>query len=205
MEEQDKNEIPLVGMHVKEETPSKLVLEWWNRLPQKSNPFEGAISFLKGIFSISTTGSTEKESSKDNLTPEEIVTIDLEAQHATRVNRLKTGETEQIDLDLKLVSQVRVQMEEHGHHFRLYLDSPDNQPFQVSIAFINSSYSTDDLVAHGRKIGKLLNKPVIRQHTDTGSLISEETIQEIKTVKLESLMYEKNGKELTPTYRTLKR
>lgn len=182
MEEQDKEGIPLVGMRVKDETPSKIVLEWWNRLPKKSsNPLEGAISFLKGIFSRSTTVSNEKDSDKDITTPEETITIDFEAQHVTRVKRLKTDETERIDLDLKLVSRVRVQIEELGHHFRLYLDSPENQPFQVSIAFINSSYSTDDLVAHGRKIGKLLNKPVIRQHTDTGSLISEQTIQDART------------------------
>jgi len=68
-------------------------------------------------------------------------------------------------------------MEEHGHHFRLYLEAPDSEPFQVSIAFINSSYSTDALVEHGQKIGGILNKPLIRQHTDLGSVISEETLQ----------------------------
>jgi hypothetical protein len=178
MEEQDNKGIPLVGMRVKEETPAKIILEWWNR-PQLSlsNPLGNVISFFKGIFSKSRADSPEKESSRDDDIPEEIMTIDFDSRLATRVKVSRSGKTEQTDLDLKEVSQVRIQMEEVGHHFRLYLDSPNHVPFQVSIAFINSTYSEGILTAHARKIGELLGKPVVRQHTDMGNLISEEAIQ----------------------------
>ena len=108
---------------------------------------------------------------------EKTVTVDLDRYHATRIEKLQSGEVHQIELDIKHVNRVRIQMEEHGHHFRLYLESPNSEPFQISIAFINSSYSIDALIAHGEKIGKFLDKPVIRQHTDLGNLISEEVLQ----------------------------
>ncbi len=177
MEEQDKDGHPIVGMRVKEETPTKIVLEWWNQLSASpSNILGGIISSLKSIFNRQTD-AVKEESDKDHTTPAETITIDFDSQRAIRIKNTQSGNPEHTELDLNKVNRIRIQMEEHGHHFRLYLESPNSEPFQVSIAFINSSYSTDALVEHGKKIGRMLNKPVIRQHTDTGSLISEETIQ----------------------------
>lgn len=178
MEEQDKDGNPIVGMRVKEETPTKIVLEWWDQLSvSPSNIIGSVISSLKSIFSDRQTDTAKKESNKDSVTPAEIITIDFDSQRATRIKTLQSGATEQTALNLKEVSRVRIQMEELGHHFRLYLETPTSEPFQVSIAFINSSYSPDALIEDGKKIGKILNKPVVRQHTDLGNIISEETIQ----------------------------
>lgn len=177
MEEQDKYGNPIVGMRVKEETPTKIVLEWWNQLSaSQSSILGGIISSLKSIFNRQTD-TVKEESDKDHATPAETVTIDFDSQHAIRIKNPQSVNPEKTELDLNKVSRIRIQMEEMGHHFRLYLEFPDSEPFQVSIAFINSSYSTDDLVTHGKKIGKILNKPVIRQHTDLGNVISEETLQ----------------------------
>ncbi len=178
MENQGKEEIPFVGMRVKEETPTKIVLEWWEgQSNHPPNILEGLTSLLKGIFSTHQTDTLKKEFDKDKVVPVETITIDVDTQRATRIKKSQPGNTEKTDLDLKKVSRVRIQVEELGHHFRLYLDSPNSESFQVSIAFINSSYSPDDLIAHGKKIGRLLNKSVVHQHTDLGNLISEETIQ----------------------------
>jgi hypothetical protein len=178
MNEPNEDEIPSVGMRVKEETPTKIILEWWDQLSiSPTNIIRGVISSFKSIFSKRQADLAKKESNKDSVTPAEIITIDFDSQHATRIKKLKNGNTEQTVLDLKEVSRVRIQMEELGHHFRLFLDTSNSEPFQVSIAFINGSYSTDVLTAHAKKIGKILNKPVIRQHTDLGNLISEETLQ----------------------------
>jgi hypothetical protein len=173
MEEQRKDEAPFVGMRVKEETLSKIVLEWWEE--QSVHPPVPLISLLKRIFSPARTASTKKE--WDINAPAETITVDLDSQHATRIKQLRYEYSEHTDLNLREVSRVRIQMEELGHHFRLYLESPNQEPFQVSIAFINSSYSPDALIAHGRKIGKALNRPVVQQHTDLGHLIAEETLQ----------------------------
>ena len=178
MEQQSNEQVPLFGMRVKEETPTKIVLEWWEQKSVHSSDFLGGVtSFLKGIFSTHQADSIEKELYQENVTPAETITLDFASQRATRIKKSQSGGTQQTDLDLKEVSRVRIQMEELGHHFRLFLDSPGSEPFQVSIAFINSSYSPDALMEHGKKIGRILNKPVIQQHTDLGHLISEETIQ----------------------------
>ena len=178
MEEQDKDGNPIVGMRVKEETPTKIVLEWWDQLSvSPSNIIGSVISSLKSIFSDRQTDTAKKESNKDSVTPAEIITIDFDSQRATRIKKLRSGTTEQTDLDLNKVSRVRIQMEEHGHHYRLYLESPNKDVFQVSIAFAVDSYNSEQLIAHGKKIGRILNKPVVHQHTDLGNIISEETIQ----------------------------
>jgi hypothetical protein len=176
MEEQDKYGNPIVGMRVKEETPTKIVLERWNQLSASPSILERIKSSLKSIFNRQTD-AVKEESDKDHVTPAEIITIDFVTQRAIRIKNSQSVNPEQTELDLNKVSRVRIQMEEHGHHFRLYLESPDSEPFQMSIAFINSSYSTDALVEHGKKIGKILNKPLICQHTDLGSVLSEETLQ----------------------------
>ncbi len=52
MENQGKEEIPFVGMRVKEETHTKIVLEWWEgQSNHPPNILEGLTSLLKGIFS----------------------------------------------------------------------------------------------------------------------------------------------------------
>jgi hypothetical protein len=170
--ETNMEESPSFGMRVKEETPTKIVFEWW-AVPSKG----GIISFIRGLFLPTQPDTAAKTRNDSNVVLEETRRVDFEAQRATCIKVSRSGETEQTSLDLEDVSRVRIQMEEMGHHFRLYLDTPSSESFEVSIAFINSSYSPDNLVAHAKKIGKLLNKPVVHQHTDLGNLISEETIQ----------------------------
>ena len=111
----------------------------------------------------------------NSLALAETISIDFDDQRATCVKNLQAGNIEQINLDLKDVSRVRIRAEEHGHHFRLYLESVSSESLQVGIAI--GSYLPEALIAHGKKIGKILNKPVVLQHTNLGNLISEEVLQ----------------------------
>jgi len=160
------------GIKVKEDSANKIVLEYWT-LPEGPSLF----AYIKSLF-LTDKGSKNKEKPNDNdVVLDETIIVDFDVGIASSTKVLPSGETEKTSLDLKDVSAVRVQMEEHGHHFRLYLDSPNNDAFQVSIAFSMGSYTSTQLHNHGRKIGKMLKKPVVRQHTDLGSILSEETLQ----------------------------
>ena len=68
MEEQDKYGNPIVGMRVKEETPTKIVLEWWDQLSvSPSNIIGSVISSLKSIFSDRQTDTAKKNLIKTAL------------------------------------------------------------------------------------------------------------------------------------------
>ena len=211
MEEQNQEQKPTFGIRVREETPTKIVLEWREGYSVKRSitvknvltllliivalslidafgyiypPLSWLLPWMISLTVLVTIASfasfrniQEEEFDKNNPAIAETTTIDFDTQRAFRIKNSQSGKAEHIELDLRQVSQVRIQVEELGHHLRLYLESPNHEPFQVSIAFTVGSYSPDVLIAHGRKIGKILNKPVVRQHTDSGTLISEETIQ----------------------------
>jgi hypothetical protein len=135
------------------------------------------------FFLIRLIYSYMKDYSKDNVVLVETVTVDLDSQRAIRIEKMQSGKIKEKVLELGQVSRVVVNMEEHGHHHRLYLESPARESFQVSIAFATGSYGSNALIAHGRKIGRFLNKPVVLKHTDLGNIISEDTIQGVAKKK----------------------
>jgi len=159
------------GINIKEDSASKIVLEYWT-LPEKPN----LIDKVKNLFS-SQKPKEQRKMNENGVVLDETIIVDFGTGVASIIKVLLSGKTEKTSLELKDVSAVRIQMEEHGHHFRLYLDSPNNDAFQVSIAFSMGSYTSTQLNNHGRKIGKILKKPVVRQHTDLGNIISEEILQ----------------------------
>ena len=207
MENQNKEKT--LGVQIKEETDTKIILEWVKQPVNWSDNLgcifplliaatalvfglvrafyffsAGTYSWLFWIIAILVVvvefliirllfGFMRTH---DN-TLEEIVTVDLDAQRASRKEKLQSGRIKQAELDLGQISRVLINMEEHGHHHRLYLESHDKDAFQVSIAFATGPYSSEELIEHGKKIGRLLSKPVVLKHTDIGHLISEVTIQ----------------------------
>ena len=208
MENQTKE--TALRVQVKEETDTKIVLEWtgvplkWSDNIGCISPLfivavvlalgfvwalrffsDGAFSWLLWVIAILFVvleffvlrETFKLLSTKDNVL-EETLTIDLDSRLATRVQKLQSGSIKQSELDLNRVRQVLVNMEEVGHHYRLSLESQHGDFFQVSISFADgSSYSSDELTKHGRKIGRHLNVPVVLKHTDMGNLIEKYRIQ----------------------------
>jgi hypothetical protein len=104
----------------------------------------------------------------------ETVTIDLNAQRATRFEKFLSGKEKKQELALEHVSRILIHAEEVGHHCKVMLDSPSNTPLQIAFDVV---FEIESLKALGNKIGSFLRKPVVLKVTDQGNLISEETIQ----------------------------
>ena len=102
------------------------------------------------------------------------VTIDLQSQRATRIEKFRSGKTKQYEIKLEQVSRVVIHSEELGHGCNLVLDSPNNLPFTVRTG---SFVEIESVIALGRKLGDFLKKPVTVKWTDQGNLMSEETVQ----------------------------
>ena len=186
------------GMHIKEETDTKIVLEWvqWSDNLGYIFPLllvvSGLMFGLVKAFDFFSGGSYSWLywviallvlvveffiiRTLFHFIKTEIVSVDFDSLTADRVEKLLSVKIKQSKFDLRQVSRVLINMEEHGHHHRLYLESPNKKPFQVSIAFATGPYDANKLIGHGRKIGKLLSKPVVFKHTDLGNLISENRI-----------------------------
>ncbi len=102
------------------------------------------------------------------------VTIDLTSQRATRIEEFFFVRTKKIELNLKPVYRVLIHCEELGHHCNLFLESPNDPPFNMDFF---SVFLLEEKKEISRKIGGLLQKPVILKVTDLSNPISEETIQ----------------------------
>jgi len=110
-----------------------------------------------------------------NEAKEATVSIDLEAQQATRIEKLNSGETKQYELRFEQISQILIHGEEAGHRLTVTLESPNNPPLEVnSDVFFNPA----QMLEFGKKLGSLIKKPVMFKVTEAGKPISEETIQE---------------------------
>jgi len=113
-------------------------------------------------------------SSRKNYAQEVKTTIDLDSQHAVRVEKLKSGKVNHYDLDLNQVRRILIHCEELGHSCRVLLDSPGSPGFEVNSDVF---FDVEPMKAFGKKLGSILKKPVVLKMTDGGNLISEETIQ----------------------------
>ena len=105
---------------------------------------------------------------------EATVIIDLMSGRATRIEKSVIGRKKKQELELGRVSRILINAEEVGHHYRVILESQSKPHLEVNFAIDSEAESFREL---GKKIGSLLNKPVVFKHTDSGNLISEETLQ----------------------------
>jgi hypothetical protein len=106
---------------------------------------------------------------------EATVSIDLDTQQATRIEKLNSGETKQYELRFEQISQILIHGQEAGHQLTVTLESPNNPPLKVNSDVF---FDTRPMIELGKKLGNLIRKPVIFKTTEGSQLVSEETIQE---------------------------
>jgi hypothetical protein len=120
------------------------------------------------------------------------ITFDLHSRIVTRIERLVSGKVKKNELKLDQVNRVLMHSEEVGHHTRLLLESQNHPLLEIATnydlltldqgKYIYEPSSEDASVIKsldvlGKKIGGLVQKPVVGKLTDQGNLISEEVMQ----------------------------
>jgi hypothetical protein len=117
------------------------------------------------VFFVSTYRNEAKEAH---------VTIDSDSQQAVRIEKLNSGKTKQYDLKFGQISQVLIHGDDLGHRLMLTLESPNSPSLDVnSDVFIDPQ----PMIELGRKLGRLIGKPVLYKVTDAGKPFSEEIVQ----------------------------
>ncbi|MBI1795323.1 MAG: DUF1772 domain-containing protein [Chloroflexi bacterium] len=112
-----------------------------------------------------------------NNVHEATVSIDLDTQQATRIEKLNSGKIQKYSLRLEQVSRISIHGEDAGHRLEVTLDSQNSLPLKVNSDVF---FDPEPMKALGNKIGKLLKKPVVLKITDQGKIVSEEIIQDNK-------------------------
>ena len=187
----------MAEMRVKEETPTRIVLErnpssrtkWTEYVRNLATPpllfFLIAIALSAFLSWSSETGAIVLQIALIIVVIIELflvyvfvldaadvnVTIDLNPQRATHIRKFLFVRISKKEVGLEKVSQVLIHCEEVGKHCKLLLESSSNSPFEVAFGM-----DMDFMTALGKKIGRLLNKKVVFRHTDMGNPISEYTI-----------------------------
>jgi len=103
------------------------------------------------------------------------VTIDINTQRATRIENFFFITTKKIELNFNQVNRVLIHCEEQGHHCRMLLDSISSEPLEIDFYLPFEEKQKASLLL-SKKIGELLRKPVVMKVTDLGNLISEDRI-----------------------------
>lgn len=106
---------------------------------------------------------------------EATVSMDADQQRSTRVERLNSGKVNQLELKFAEVTHVLVHGENLGHRLIVSLESADKPSLEVNADVFFNSQPMEEF---GKKLGRLVQKPVVFKITDAGKLLSEETIQE---------------------------
>ena len=106
---------------------------------------------------------------------EATVSIDIESQKATRIEKLKSGKVKQYDLEFVNLKQVVFRSEEVGHGVYLLLEPYDGSDFSIASGEFVGHFAS--LMNLSKKLGDFLRKPVVLRNTDGGKLTSEEIIQ----------------------------
>ena len=104
---------------------------------------------------------------------ETTVTVDLLSQRALRIEKPRSGKVRQTEINLGEVNRILIDCQEVGHLCKLVLESQNHPPFEVNSAYDFDLGLLKDL---GKKIGGLLNKPVILKLREGGKVESEEEI-----------------------------
>lgn len=120
------------------------------------------------------------------------VTFDLHSRTVTRIEKLVSGKVKKNELKLDQVNRVLMHSEEVGHHTRLLLESQNHPPLEIATNYdlltldqgkyiyeppTEAASVIKSLDVLAKKIGELLQKPVVGKLTDQGNLISEEAMQ----------------------------
>jgi len=104
---------------------------------------------------------------------ETTVTVDLLSQRALRVEKPKFGRVRQTEINLSEVSRVLVDCQEVGHLCKLLLESENRPPFELNSAY---DFEMEPLKELGKKLGRLINKPVIFRWAEGGTVEAEEAL-----------------------------
>ena len=111
--------------------------------------------------------------SNRNFARETTTIIDLNSQQVIRTEKLTNGKVRQSEIKLDEVNRVLIHCEEVGHSCVMFLDSKIQKPFEVNSS---TPFELNQLQESGKRLGMLLNKPVILKWTESGKVISEEEI-----------------------------
>lgn len=108
-----------------------------------------------------------------NLSRDTTIAIDLNSRRAIRIEKLKSGKEEHSQIKLNDISRILIDVQEHGHSCRLVFESQSHEPFEV-----NSSSAVDAqlMTEFGKKLGGLLNKPVVFKISEGSKVESEEEV-----------------------------
>ena len=110
----------------------------------------------------------------NNDAKEATVSIDLDAQQAVRIEKLNSGKIKQYDLKLEQVTRILIHGDDAGHRLTVTLESQSNPPLKVNSDVF---FDSNPMIELGKKLGALIQKPVVFKITDSGKPVSEETIQ----------------------------
>ena len=108
-----------------------------------------------------------------NFPRESTITIDLDSQRALRIEKLKSGKAIQSEIKLNDVSRVLIDCQAIGHSCKLALESQSNAPFEVNSAY---DFEMESVKEIGKKLGRLLNKPVVLKWSEGSKVESEEEV-----------------------------
>ncbi len=109
----------------------------------------------------------------ENFPRETTVTVDLDAQHAIRIEKSKSGTTSQTAIKLTEVSRILIECQAAGHLCKLLLQSENDPSFEVNSAY---DFEMEPVKELGKKLGRLINKPVILRWAEGSKVESEEEI-----------------------------
>jgi len=101
------------------------------------------------------------------------VTIDMDTQQGRRVEKLSSGTERVSEVNLNDVVRILIECQAVGHSCKLLLELKNEQLFEVNSAV---DFELGDIKEMGRKLGGLLNKPVILKWLEGSKVDSEEEI-----------------------------
>jgi hypothetical protein len=180
-------------MKLKEETPTKIILETDSSSPKWSEYLRmlvipplllaGILIFLSYptwlnwvITVLAILIETVLIMFVSSELTNAMVTIDLVSQRATRIEKFFFRSPKKMELSLNQVKQVLIHCEEQGHHCRMLLESTTSNSLELDF-YLPTDEKQEASIILSKKIGGLLGKPVAMKVTDLGNLISEEIIQ----------------------------
>ena len=123
---------------------------------------------LSSILEISLLVSIISSKSRyGKIVKEEIATINFDTGRATRIKELLSGKIEKKEIELDLVDKILIQFAEHWGATSLIFELPGKPSFLICSHVARSGDKVSfSIVELGNRLGRLINRPVIRQETD---------------------------------------
>ena len=101
--------------------------------------------------------------------------IDANSQRATLIEKFFFIRTRRIRLDFNQINRILIRREEHGQHCSVFLDSTHRTHLLMALNLPDEEKQRASMLL-SKKIGILLKKPVVMQVTEMGIVISENRI-----------------------------